>query len=111
MLHTSVLTYKNHALDEFLKEMVRLYPKGVVRVGGRSNEPALEGCNLTELRKQHKSVTLSKRIGELQTEQKKVQQKLQKALQKLATARIFSIECIIHGFDEEKLDKLIRGCN
>ena len=28
-----VLTYKNHALDEFLKEMVRIYPRGLVRVG------------------------------------------------------------------------------
>ena len=29
-----VLTYKNHALDEFMKQMLRIYPEGVVHVGG-----------------------------------------------------------------------------
>ena len=42
-----LLTYKNHALDEFLKHMLEFCNKDdLVRIGGRSKEPELEECNL-----------------------------------------------------------------
>ena len=42
-----LLTYKNHALDEFLKQMLEFCEENdLVRIGGRSKEPALEPCNL-----------------------------------------------------------------
>ena len=42
-----VMTYKNHALDEFLMHATKFCNKGqIVRIGGRSNEPELEECNL-----------------------------------------------------------------
>ena len=42
-----LLTYKNHALDEFLKQMLTFCRKNeLVRIGGRSKEPELESCNL-----------------------------------------------------------------
>jgi len=46
-----ILTYKNHSLDEFLKEMIKLVPHGVARVGGRSQEKELSSCTLNELRR------------------------------------------------------------
>ena len=46
-----VLTYKNHALDEFLKELLKHFPEHVVRVGGRCKEADLEKRNLTEIKK------------------------------------------------------------
>ena len=46
-----VLTYKNRALDDFLKDLVDKYPGEVARVGGRSSETDLEKCNLSEIRK------------------------------------------------------------
>ena len=43
-----LLTYKNHALDEFLLKMVQLFGMGsVIRIGGRSKEPKLDECNLS----------------------------------------------------------------
>ena len=46
-----LLTYKNHALDEFLLKMVDLLGnEEVVRIGGRSKEPRLDECNLSKLR-------------------------------------------------------------
>ncbi|CAB3999613.1 partial [Paramuricea clavata] len=42
-----LLTYKNHALDEFLKHTLRFCPiDHMVRIGSRSKEPELEKCNL-----------------------------------------------------------------
>ena len=47
-----LLTYKNHALDEFLKDMLEFCDKSdVVRIGGRSKEPELEECNLQSILK------------------------------------------------------------
>ena len=45
-----VLTYKNHALDEFLKELLQYFPGEVVRVGGRSKDDDLANCNLKEVK-------------------------------------------------------------
>ena len=106
-----LLTYKNHALDEFLKEMIKLYPGGVVRIGGRSNEPELERYNLSEIRKQKKSLHLFKEIMALQDQQKQMQPRIVRALTNLANSRLFSEECILGGFDEEKLQKLLTSCN
>ena len=42
-----LLTYKNHALDEFLLKMVDSFGMdNVLRIGGRSKEPKLNECNL-----------------------------------------------------------------
>ena len=44
------MTYKNHALDEFLLHATKLCSKEkIVRIGGRSKEPELEQCNLNNL--------------------------------------------------------------
>ena len=45
-----VMTYKNHALDEFLLHATKFCSKEqIVRIGGRSKEPELEKCNLNAL--------------------------------------------------------------
>ncbi len=106
-----VLTYKNHALDEFLKEMVKLYPDDVVRVGGRSKEPTLEACNLNEIKKQSKSDTLASQIGELMAKQRNLKPLLIDALQELANARHFSVKSIMEYFDDGKIEKLLVGCD
>ena len=106
-----VLTYKNHALDEFLKEMIKLYPGLVVRIGGRSNEPELEKYNLSEVKKQKKSTHLFKEIQALQEQQKQMQPKIVRALTNLSNARIFSAKSLLNGFDDVKLAKLLTSCN
>ena len=46
-----VLTYKNHALDEFLKGLLQAGINEIIRVGGRSQDPALQDRNLNEVEK------------------------------------------------------------
>ncbi len=107
-----ILTYKNHALDEFLKAMVELYPGGVVRVGGRCNEPELEAYNLNEIRRQQKKSTLLFReIQDIQTRQKYMQGRISAALKRLLKARSFSPQTVIDGFDARKLESLMKSCN
>ncbi|CAK9052473.1 unnamed protein product [Durusdinium trenchii] len=55
-----VLTYKNHALDDFLQHCLQAgYVDTVARVGGRSNDDSqeLQSCNLRSLRKKLQSRT------------------------------------------------------
>ena len=48
-----VLTYKNHALDEFLVDcMKKIGSNNIIRVGGRSGEPSLESRNLHAVKKE-----------------------------------------------------------
>ncbi|XP_077386229.1 NFX1-type zinc finger-containing protein 1 [Festucalex cinctus] len=44
-----VVCYTNHALDQFLEGIYNFMPKGIVRVGGRSNSELLKSFNLKEL--------------------------------------------------------------
>ena len=46
-----VLTYKNHALDEFMRYVDKLFPAKVARIGGRSRDPVLQKCRLNEIKR------------------------------------------------------------
>ncbi|KAH9515707.1 NFX1-type zinc finger-containing protein 1, partial [Bulinus truncatus] len=48
-----VVCYTNHALDQFLEEMLPFCEEGIVRVGGNSNSEMLRKFNLNELRQKH----------------------------------------------------------
>ena len=100
-----VLTYKNHALDEFLKEMVRIYPGGVVRVGGQSNEPELAHCNLNLLRKElkfHDDISYKKEL---------IQDEIHCTIQNLSKARLFSPSYLLRSFNETQLRNIFTSCN
>ncbi|XP_005105181.1 NFX1-type zinc finger-containing protein 1 [Aplysia californica] len=58
-----VICYTNHALDQFLKEMLEFCPDGIVRVGGRSSSEALKSFNLNVLREKHKQKRRSHHMG------------------------------------------------
>ncbi|XP_059169736.1 NFX1-type zinc finger-containing protein 1-like [Physella acuta] len=47
-----VVCYTNHALDQFLEEMLKFCPRGIVRVGGKMDCVALKKFNLSELRRE-----------------------------------------------------------
>ena len=100
-----VLTYKNHALDEFLKEMVRIYPRGVVRVGGRSNEPELERCNLNLLRKELKF------RDDISYRKELIQDEIRRTIQNLSKARLFSPSYLLRSFNETQLRNIFTSCN
>lgn len=49
-----MLTYKNHALDEFVKSALQHFPGQVVRVGGRSSDEQIEKINLRNVKREGK---------------------------------------------------------
>ena len=102
-----LLTYKNHALDEFLKEMVRIYPDGVVRIGGRSSEPRLEQCNLNSILKASKNRVYFDRTHEIQ----EIQDQIGAVTQKLVDARFLSYQCLLERFDTVQLKNLLASCD
>lgn len=63
--------YTNHALDQFLKHLLDVGIQKVIRIGGRSQAPELEGKNLRVVSKgfgktKVESQTLGKSYGELE---------------------------------------------
>ncbi|KAH9515715.1 NFX1-type zinc finger-containing protein 1 [Bulinus truncatus] len=48
-----VVCYTNHALDQFLEEMLPFCPDGIVRVGGKNDSEKLKKFNLKELRRKN----------------------------------------------------------
>ncbi|KAJ5559577.1 hypothetical protein N7513_001976 [Penicillium frequentans] len=66
-----VMCYTNHALDQFLKHLLDVGIQKVIRIGGRSQAPELEGKNLRVVSKDFgktkvESQTLGKSYGELE---------------------------------------------
>ena len=51
-----VVCYTNHALDQFLEGIHQFHPKGIVRVGGRSESEILKACSLSELKHKMRKV-------------------------------------------------------
>ena len=45
-----VVCYTNHALDQFLEGIHQFHPKGIVRVGGRSQSETMKACSLSQLK-------------------------------------------------------------
>ena len=45
-----VVCYTNHALDQFLEGIHQFHPKGIVRVGGRSQSETMQACSLSQLK-------------------------------------------------------------
>ncbi len=83
-----VLTYKNHALDEFLKDLIQIYPDEVARVGGRSQNENLDQYNLAHLKiNEDKSKVLRKKLAEQYKEVEYSEHMLHKALGNLSKAK------------------------
>lgn len=51
-----VVCYTNHALDQFLEEIHAFHEEGIVRVGGRSQSEAMQGCSLSNLKRKRREV-------------------------------------------------------
>ena len=71
-----VLSYKNHALDEFLKGLIHdgiLSKNRIARVGGECEEPILDACKLENLRKQTAPTSTSSKLNIKEREEKRRQ--------------------------------------
>ena len=60
-----VLSYTNHALDQFIEELAKFHPKNIVRVGGRSKSESLKQFNLFELKRSGTYGSQLKKFGPL----------------------------------------------
>ena len=100
-----VVTYKNHALDEFLKDVVHVVKRDqVIRIGGRSQDPELAECNMANILRQRKTEKeLFSKIREKKDEIFSKRQKLVGALQTLMKSRSFHPQLLIDYFEHDQL--------
>lgn len=106
-----VLTYKNHSLDEFMKELVAIYPNEVARVGGRSQDEALASCNLRELRKNLKMPQESyKVVQEIRNRIAESLQDIEDTFQQLNAETYFHPDTLIELLSERQMRRFLVGC-
>ncbi|KAK2149494.1 hypothetical protein LSH36_449g01010 [Paralvinella palmiformis] len=90
-----VITYKNHALDEFLMKILQYYPGEVARIGGRSKEEMLEKCNLHTLATGWKPDHIHKPLKEIQAVITETREKLKTFWTELMGARYLTLSTLI----------------
>ena len=74
-----LLTYKNHALDEFLLKMVEAFGmEDVLRIGRRSKEPKLDECNLHKLFRNNTFLANGESINYLSEDLRYVKREIEK---------------------------------
>ena len=106
-----VLTYKNHALDEFLKELQKYYPDDVVRVGGRSKDPDLEQINMNERKKNtRKTQALYDRFRDKFNEIDLMRFQVTKCANALDKNLTWSPNTFIKRLSKEQIASLFKGC-
>lgn len=115
-----LLTYKNHALDEFLLRMVELLGMdNVLRIGGRSKEPKLDECNL-EFRKNTFSANAEKKtyflkdLFDVKRDVKREINELQDQVDKimdLQQSSIFNVISLLRLLDDRQVKNLLQKSN
>lgn len=109
-----ILTYKNHSLDEFLKEMIKLVPHSVARVGGRSQEKALSSCTLNELRRSKEyrfSEPVFKEIKFFKSEMDRLKQEIHDVFNSMEEHQHLSVDLLLQFFAHEQLSAFLLRCN
>ena len=103
-----VVTYKNHALDEFLKHLIVrsvVAKDRVVRIGGRSKEEILDGCNLKELCHQRK--IYGRDFWEVQSEIEALQGLIRAQAEALDAASVVTADHLYYELAENQLLSLL----
>jgi hypothetical protein len=97
-----LLTYKNHALDEFLKDALNfLSPTDIARIGGRSKEEKLDACNLKVLKKNEQKSKVSQR--ELYEEKDELTKEVSLLLQKMSKSSVLTFLDVLEALHEDQL--------
>ena len=102
-----VLTYKNHALDEFLKSSLE-FTTDIVRIGGRSKEPILTGYNLNELKKERVNRYFDERLLEIRNERAELEDDLKEKVKSLQESGVLICEDVLECLTEEQLIGFIK---
>ena len=106
-----VVTYKNHALDEFLKAILQRLkvPGEVVRIGGRCQEPAVQSCNLQVLKMKEKhNATL---WFDLKDQASELKESIERVVKDLLAAKKFSVHALLKCFTGQQIEELLQRCN
>ena len=101
-----VLTYKNHALDEFLKDALKFLSKDeIARIGGRSKDLELESRNLKNLQKETRvrSKAMQSKVANIVEEKSLTEFELDASTQELHDANSLSKLDILESLTEEQL--------
>ena len=107
-----VLTYKNHALDEFLKDLLKLFPEKVARIGGRSKDEVLQRCNLTEIKRQQRMPKYQYEIlKEYKTEIESLKCQIEDELQHLHASQELSISSLMKKLSHSQMQQVLLGCD
>ena len=106
-----MLTYKNHALDEFLKDALKfLSPNDIARIGGRSKEEKLDACNLKELKKnQQKSKVSQRELYETYEEKDELRNEVSLLLQEMSKSSVLTFLDVLEALTEDQLIFLFEG--
>ncbi|XP_028413034.1 NFX1-type zinc finger-containing protein 1-like [Dendronephthya gigantea] len=108
-----LLTYKNHALDEFLKHMLDFCSiNDLVRIGSRSKEPQLETCNLQAImrslsRNQSYGKAMYAEIQETKDEIRGVETRIKALSSQVDSSSHLMKKSLIAELSEEQLQSLL----
>ena len=105
-----VLTYKNHALDEFLKHTLKFCEKkNVIRIGGRSEEPELDECNLNLVTRNNREInakTVQEIMHKKDTLNNDSQEYFKRCSEVVSSASLTVID-VLGKFNEDQLKSLL----
>ena len=104
-----LLTYKNHALDEFLMHMLDFCRKeDLVRIGGRSKEPELESCNLQSIMKNERCAKVQfDEIQETRDEIKQMASQIKDMSGAVDSSCYFTRKTLVDELSEEQMKSLL----
>ena len=103
-----LLTYKNHALDEFLKHMLEFCSiQDMVRIGGRSKEPELETCNLKYLMVNCDLYPETQVEIQNRREIEDIEEQIQDVLEEVETSSYLTESSLVDELSEEQIKSLI----
>ena len=99
-----VLTYKNHALDEFLKGLLEFVGlEGIVRVGGRSQEVELDSCNIKNMERKSKDYLMLDQINSLKDEIKSKNEEVKQKMLALQDGSQLTIQDLLEAWTEDQV--------
>ena len=101
-----LLTYKNHALDEFLLKMVESFGmNNVLRIGGRSKEPKLDECNLN---KQFSKCKFTKELFYVKREIDELQEQVDEIMELLQSSSQISVISLLQLLNDRQVKNLLQ---
>ena len=104
-----ILTYKNHALDEFLVHMLQFCKaENIVRIGGRSKELKLQSCNLKNIENciDHEKATYTE-IENMKIEINDIESKIKNALKQVDSCSYLTKRSLVDNLNKDQITSLI----